>query len=218
MTAIRLICLLSLLLPFAGRADERDYLIDPVHSRVMFSVEHLGFSRALGTFSAPRGWLRFDPEDWSSAGGEIVLELASLDLGDAKWNQRMARSDGFDSKAHPQARWTIEQVEPTGDNTFNAHGRLALRGENFPLTLAVRLNRLARHPLTLRRTAGFSARATLSRAALGMDKWKSMVGDAVELQVEVEARRGRIRDADAIERDEARSSEQDEENADGAAQ
>lgn len=194
MSAIRLILLLSLLAPLAATAKERDYLIDPVHSRVLFSVEHLGFSRAIGTFSAPRGWLRFDPRNWAGARGEIEIDLATLDLGDARWNQRMARADAFDSLAHPVARWTLQRAEPTGEQSFNAHGLLQLRGESYPLTLAVQLNRMARHPLTLRHTAGFSAKATVSRAALGMRRWKQMVGDAVDLQVEVEARRGRHRE------------------------
>jgi polyisoprenoid-binding protein YceI len=106
----------------------------------------------------------------------------------------MARRDGLDSEANPIARWTIQQVEPTGERTFNAHGLLRFRGADHPLSLEVTFNGLKRHPLTLRRTAGFSARATLSRAALGLHKWSNMVGDAVQLQVEVEARRGRQRD------------------------
>jgi polyisoprenoid-binding protein YceI len=213
----RAILMLSLLWPMVGATAARDYRIDPVHSRVMFQVEHLGFSRAIGTFSAPRGWLRFDPEDWSSATGEIELDLATLDLGDAEWNTRMARGDGFDTADHPLARWTVQRIEPTGERAFNAHGLLHFRGGDHPLTLAVTFNRLARHPLTLRRTAGFSARATLSRTALGLDKWKSMVGDAVELQVEVEARRGRRRADDVID-DEATDTKQPEEPEHAAAQ
>ncbi|WP_248203987.1 YceI family protein [Pseudomarimonas salicorniae] len=185
--------MLSLVAPATLPAAERDYRIDPVHTRVAFSVGHLGLSRAIGTFSGPRGWLNFDPDDFSTARGEIEVDLTTLDLGDEDWNRRMARSDSFDSERHPIARWSVRRVEPTGEHSFNAEGVLALRGGEYPLTLAVTFNGVRRHPLTFRRTAGFSARATLSRAALGMDKWKTMVGDAVELQVEVEARRGKRR-------------------------
>jgi polyisoprenoid-binding protein YceI len=40
-----------------------------------------------------------------------------------------------------------------------------------------------------RRTAGFSATATLSRAAFGADAWTSLIGDQVTLRIEAEARR-----------------------------
>ena len=59
-----------------------------------------------------------------------------------------------------------------------------------PVTLEVTLNALRRHPLTFRRTAGFSATGTLRRSDFGMDAWKSVVGDEVKLIIEVEAQRG----------------------------
>lgn len=188
--------LVALLLAPLAQAKLRDYRIDPVHSRVMFSVDHLGFSKAIGTFAAPTGWIRFDPDDPAASSAEVELDLRRLDLGDTEWNQRMARRDGFDSEAHPLARFSSQRIEPAGDRAFVLHGELHLRGARYPLELQVQFNRLARHPLTLRRTAGFSARATLSRAALGLDAWKRMVGDEVELRIEVEATRKR-RPADA---------------------
>ena len=59
------------------------------------------------------------------------------------------------------------------------------------VALDVQLNALKRHPLTLRRTAGFSASGTLRRSEFGMDAWRRLVGDEVELMIEVEAQRGR---------------------------
>jgi polyisoprenoid-binding protein YceI len=57
------------------------------------------------------------------------------------------------------------------------------------VTLHVTLNKLARHPLTFKRTAGFSATATLSRKDFGIDNWAKVVGDEVKLILEVEASR-----------------------------
>lgn len=60
------------------------------------------------------------------------------------------------------------------------------------VTLAVTLNALKRHPLPpFRRTVGFSATATLSRSAFGVDGWASMIGDEVQLRIEAEAVRDR---------------------------
>ena len=42
-------------------AAPRDYAIDPVHTRIVFSIGHAGFSRVQATLSAPQGRLRFDP-------------------------------------------------------------------------------------------------------------------------------------------------------------
>ena len=45
-----------------------------------------------------------------------------------------------------------------------------------------------------RRTAGFSATATLSRADYGITAWQSVIGDEVALRIEAEA----VRDNDAM--------------------
>jgi polyisoprenoid-binding protein YceI len=179
-------------------AAPREYALDPVHSRVVFSVDHQGFSQAIGTFSAPRGRLRFDPTDWSSAEVEVEIAIAGLDLGDADWNRRMQRRDAFDSEHHPLARFRSITIEPIDAQHARVHGELSLRGQTAPVTLEVRLNRVARNPLTLRRTAGFSASATLSRSAFGMNAWRT-VGDAVQLRIEVEALRSGRRPRQAQE-------------------
>lgn len=71
-------------------------------------------------------------------------------------------------------------------------GDLTLRGVTRPLCMDVTLNALKRHPMPpFRRTAGFSATATLSRADFGMSAWKTVIGDRVELRIEAEAVRER---------------------------
>ena len=53
--------------------------------------------------------------------------------------------------------------------------------------MAVTLNALRRHPLTFRKTAGFSATGSLRRSDFGMTSWKNLVGDDVRLVIEAEA-------------------------------
>jgi hypothetical protein len=57
----------------------------------------------------------------------------------------------------------------------------------------VTFNQLKHHPMPpFRRTAGFSATATLSRKAFGIDAWPTVIGDEVELRIEAEAVRGSL--------------------------
>jgi polyisoprenoid-binding protein YceI len=69
-------------------------------------------------------------------------------------------------------------------------GTLTLRGVAREVVLDVAFNKLGRYPLPpFRRTVGFSATTTLSRAAFGADAWSSLVGDTVALRIEAEAHR-----------------------------
>jgi polyisoprenoid-binding protein YceI len=170
-----------------AQAETRTYRLDPVHTRVAFQVSHAGFSQAIGTFSQAGGRLDFDPGDWSTAKLDVEIPLATLDLGDADWRKRVLDRTFLDAGKHPVARFTSTRVERGAGDTGTVHGTLTLRGRSQPVALTVTLNALKRHPLTFRRTAGFSARGTLSRKAFGITAWNSLVGDAVSLIIEAEA-------------------------------
>lgn len=175
-------------------AGLQSYGFDPVHTRVMFALSHSGFSQAIGTVSGAAGSLRFDPSDWRSARLDVQVPLTRLELGDGKWNQAALARNLLDGKRWPNARFVSSRIEPSADDPqrFAVCGTLTLRGVDGPLCMQVKFNALKRHPLPpFRRTAGFSATATLSRAAFGVDGWKSLIGDEVELRIEAEALRGK---------------------------
>ncbi|MDI9237305.1 YceI family protein [Lysobacter sp. LF1] len=174
----------------ASAAGPDTYSLDPVHTRVLFAIEHAGFSKALGTVSGSTGTLVFDRDDWRSARLDVRVPLERLDLGDAKWNQAALASNLLDAKRHPDVHFVSTSVEPGEADHARVCGDLTLRGVTKPVCMDVTLNALKRHPLPpFRRTAGFSATATLSRAEFGMDAWKNVIGDTVELRIEAEATR-----------------------------
>lgn len=174
-------------------AEEVDtYALDPVHTRVVFAVDHAGFSRAIGTVSGSTGTLRLAPDGWQGAGVEVDVPLSRIDLGDARWNEATLAPRLLDARRHPVARFVSTRVEPIDPTHAQVCGDLALRGVTRPLCLDVTLNAIKRHPMPpFRRTAGFSATGALSRAEFGIDAWPSMIGDRVELRIEAEAVRSR---------------------------
>jgi polyisoprenoid-binding protein YceI len=191
----RFLLLLTCCLASASAIAGTDrYRLDPVHTRVLFAIEHAGFSKALGTVSGSEGVLEFDPQDWTSARLDVVVPITRLDLGDGKWNQATLARNLLDGERFPQARFVSSRVEPVDASHARVFGQLTLRGVSREVVLDVSLNALKRHPLPpFRRTAGFSASTTLSRADFGIDAWKSVIGDQVELRIEAEA----VRDGNA---------------------
>ena len=179
---------LTLAGPGGAAAQARTYALDPVHTRVMFAVDHAGFSRAIGTVSGATGTLRLDPDDWSSARVEAWVPLQNLDLGDDDWNSAALAANLLGARRHPHAVFVSARIEPLGQTRVRIHGALTLAGETRPVTLEATLNALKRHPMPpFRRTAGFSAVTMLSRADFGITAWPGVIGDDVELRIEVEA-------------------------------
>lgn len=189
-----------LALAIAAPARAASYAIDPVHTRIGFQVSHAGFSWPLGSFSGPSGRLEFDPAHWSLARVDVRFRVATLDLGDADWRKKILDRTFFDAEKFPEAHFVSTTVEPDGAGGATVTGDLSLHGVTRPVRLKVRLNALGRHPLTFRRTAGFSATGTLSRKDFGMDHWEKLVGDEVRILLEVEATRDKEATDDGSER------------------
>lgn len=189
LAAAPLLLLAALATPTIGRAETAEWRIDPTHSRVLFDVDHAGFSYSIAVVSAPRGRIVFDPATWDGASVEAELPMATLDFGDAEWSRVMQGRRWFDVARFPTARFRSTRIEPIDADTATLHGELTLRDRSVPVTLALRRNAVKRHPITLRRTAGFSATAELDRRDFGLDDTPSMIGHTVRVRIELEAKR-----------------------------
>lgn len=180
-----------LVLQAPARAAVVSYQLDPVHTRVMFAISHAGFSNALGTVSGSTGTVFFDPDDLSTARVEVSVPLTRVDLGDGKWNTAALADNLLDAAVYPVATFVSTRVEPIDATHAVVHGAMTLHGVSQDAELRLTFNQLKRHPLPpFRRTAGFSASATISRKAFGISAWPSVIGDSVELRIEAEATRG----------------------------
>ena len=180
------LALLSLASPCLAQEGLQGFRIDPVHTRVLVALDHAGYSTALGTVSGSTGMVAFDPSDWSRARVDVSVPLQRLDFGDDGWNRAARRMLGATS--WPDARFISDRVEGIDANHAKACGTLYLHGKQQPLCLDVRFNQSQREPLPpFHDKAGFSATATLERSAFGIDDWKTLVGDRVELRIEAEA-------------------------------
>lgn len=193
MISARTIAGLALFAPLTAFAGPSDYRFDTVHTQVEAGASHLGFSQPSGRLHVQSGFFRFDPDNWSTARVEAVVDAASIDFGDAAWNDKLRSREFLDVAHYPTARFVAERVEKTGDRTGVAHGKLTLLGVTRPLDLAITFHRVGVHAYTLKWTAGFSAAAQFKRSDFRMTKYLPDVGDEVSIRIQAEG----VRDKDA---------------------
>lgn len=188
-------CLAAILLPLApAHAAGNSWRYDTVHSQIVFSISHNGYSRPFGRLHIARGWLRFNPDDWSTAATELDIDLASLDMGDPDWNKAVCNPALLDCTKQRYAHFVSTGVTRTDDQHGVLHGQLTLRGVTRPLDLAFTFNRAAKTIYELHRVAGFSATASLDRNDFGISANPNSIGAGVSVWLELEA----IEDARAI--------------------
>lgn len=181
------IALTGLGLPALVGAATSDYRYDTVHSQILFSIDHNGYSRPFGRLHIARGWLRFDPADWSTAATELDIDLAGVDMGDADWNAAVRKPALLDADKQRYAHFVSRSVEHRDDSHGVLHGDLTLRGITRPVELAFTLNRHATTIYGLHEVIGFSATTTLDRTAFGMTAFANSIGHNASLWLELEA-------------------------------
>ncbi|MDN5924236.1 MAG: YceI family protein [Xanthomonadales bacterium] len=166
-------------------ADE--YRYDTVHSQILVSASHDGYSNPVGRLHLTSGWLRFDTADWSNAATALSINLASIDMGDADWNSALCDPNYLDCAQRSTARFVSDHVQRTGPNTGIVFGTLSLRGISQPLAINFTLNRLATTIFGMHRVIGFSGTVRLDRTAFGMTANTRSVGTKVNVRLEIEA-------------------------------
>lgn len=169
------------------------YRYDTIHSQILFSVSHNGYSMPVGRLHIAGGWLRVDPEDITHAATELDIDLGSVDMGDAEWNKAVRGRSFLDAVHDRLAHFQSTSVTKTGERTGILHGKLTLRGVTRLVNIAFTINRVGSTIFGMHRVAGFSGRATVIREAFGMHRFSGSVGHKVDLRLEIEA----IADSDA---------------------
>ncbi|HTV87233.1 MAG TPA: YceI family protein [Dyella sp.] len=180
------LCLAGLTAPLTAHAAPRSYRYDPVHSQVLFSIDHDGFSRPMGRLRIAQGSLRFDPDDWSQASTTLDIDMTSLDMGDAAWNKAVCASSLLDCKTYPVAHFASTSVERKDATHGILHGVLTLHGVQQPIDIPFRVNRIGKTIYGLHTIAGFSATASLDRTAFGITGFPHAIGHDVAIWLELE--------------------------------
>ncbi|MBN8520760.1 MAG: polyisoprenoid-binding protein [Alphaproteobacteria bacterium] len=168
-------------------AEIETYTLEKPHTQIIFSVSHLGFSHSYGKFTDFDGTIIFDRGQPEKSKVEAVIRTASIEMNDQKWNEHMIGKDFFNVEAFPEMTFKSINILKTGDKTAKLSGELTLLGVTKPVTLDVVFNKADKHPMKDIRMAGFSATGKIKRSDFGMSYGLPMVGDDVNIILEVEA-------------------------------
>ena len=169
-------------------AHPLDYRIDTVHSQVLFSASHDGYSNPVGRLAVTRGWLRFDPDDWSASSVTVDIDAASADFGDQGWNAAATGRNFLDAAQYPLLHFQSVAVKQTGKDTGVIDGRLTLHGVTLPVAVSFTVNRVGATLFGFETIAGFSGHAKLDRTQFGMTAFPKAIGTEVTIRLEIEAK------------------------------
>jgi polyisoprenoid-binding protein YceI len=185
MKRIVLASLAALVCTTAGAAPVT-YVLDPNHTYPSFAADHMGISTWRGKFTENSGKVVLD-KDAKSGTIEITVNIASVDFGNAKMDERAKAPDIFDAAKFPTATYAGKFTQWSANGPTEAQGTFTFHGVSKPLTLKIESFKCVPNPRTQKEVCGANATATFSRSDYGIDygdKYGFLMGVKLDIQVE----------------------------------
>lgn len=188
-----LLALLSSL--WATTAFATDYVIDPAHTTVGFSIRHMMVSNVKGAFSNVSGTVSYDPANVAASTVEVVVGIDSIDTRQAKRDTHLKSDDFFDAGKFPMMKFKSTKVVANGPGKLLVTGLLTIRDVSKEVDLEVNDLTPEVKDMSGEARVGASAVTKLKRQDFGLT-WNKLleaggvaVGDDVTVNIDVELKK-----------------------------
>ena len=172
-------------------AAPQSYEIDPVHSRVEFTIRHM-FSKVTGSFGAFKGTVVYDAAAPGASSTNVEIDASSIDTNNDRRDSDLKSPNFFDVAKFPTLTFTSTKVTPGPEGKLKIEGKLTMHGVAQPVVLDAAF--LGSGPgLDGVTRAGFEASTKVDRKDYGivwnktLDQGGTLLGDDVQINLEIEA-------------------------------
>lgn len=166
------------------------WTIDPAHTEVGFAIRHL-MAKVRGAFNDVDGTIVVG-ETAEASKVSVEIQASSVDTRNEQRDGHLRSAEILDVEKYPVLTFTSTGLRHDGDD-YVLDGDLTVTDVTRSVSLAVEFNGTGIDPWGGLR-AGFSATTSISRKDYGVDfniplpgGDKSLLGDKVEITIEVEA-------------------------------
>ncbi|GBC77504.1 Protein YceI [bacterium HR08] len=179
---------LALAVP-ARSADE--FVIDPVHSSIEFSVRHMMVTNVRGRFREFSGTIFYDEKDITKSSVRVTIKTASIDTGNADRDNHLRSPDFFDAAKYPEITFASTRIEKRGAE-YVCIGTLTIRGVSREVAIPFRVLGVVRDQRGNTRL-GVEAGLTINRLDYGVSWSRALeggglvVGNEVKIELNVQA-------------------------------
>jgi polyisoprenoid-binding protein YceI len=165
------------------------YTLDPAHTQVQFSWNHLQYSNPEAGFDDVTGTLLWDTDDIAQSSVDVTIAVESLHSHGAVLDQKLKSAEFLDAPNYPTMRFVSTRVERMEDATghMRISGSLTVHGITRPVSLDAQINRVGVYPMLEVPAAGFSANTVIKRSEFGVGAGIPYVGDELKVRITTEA-------------------------------
>jgi len=168
--------------PSASLPETVTFQVDPVHSTVLFRINHLGVSNVYGRFNTIQG--SFTVGEMATGSVSVTIPVSSIDTGNEKRDGHLKSPDFFSAEQFPEITFKSDELKHLGGDKYEAKGTLTLRGISKEITVPV--ERIGTKEAMGGLRTGFEGTVTIRRSEFDMTWRPEILGDEVKLILAVE--------------------------------
>jgi len=190
-TLFILLLLTALLWPVSAvYAAAPAWTVDPPHSSIRFSVQHI-YATVWGNFDDYTGTIRFDPNDLATSSIAFTIEPKSIQTGVAKRDSDLRSRNFFDVDKYPTIDFASTAIRHLEGDRYEVAGRLTIKDVSREVVLPMVYHGSKDHPMMPGNlVAGFDIDTTLDRLAYhvgnGSYFQRGIIGKDIAIYVSVE--------------------------------
>ena len=129
---------LALLIASVGAmAQTTTWTADPYHSKLGFSVVHLGIADVPGHFDQYDVSVTASKEDFSDAVIELTVPTSSINTRVEPRDTHLKSADFFDVEKYPTMTFKSKSIKKMGNGKYSLSGDLTLLGITKPVTVTM---------------------------------------------------------------------------------
>ena len=157
------------------------YAVEASHTKVLFSLSHMGFTTWYGEFGNASGKLKLDPKNLGASSLDVSVPVVSVNTNNTRLDEEL-KSDGWlDAAKFPAMTFHSTKIIRTGETTADVEGDLTIRGVTHHEVLHAKFNAAGVNMMNKAYTAGFEVSGQIKRSDFGVSKYVPVVGDDVTL-------------------------------------
>lgn len=162
------------------------YVADPAHTSIGFTVRHF-FTKVPGRFTKFTATLTVDRDNLETSSAEASIEIASISTTEPKRDAHLQQPEFFDAAKYPTMTFKSTSWKKTGEDAFDVTGDLTIKGVTKPVVLKVKSLGFGPGARPGSQLSGWEATTTIKRDDFGVSAFPKMVGEDVEITINVEA-------------------------------
>lgn len=167
----------------ASKVEAGTYDVEPNHTQVLFSVNHMGFTTYTGQFTKASGTLVLDPAHPDASKLDVSVDVGSVTTPSEKLTGELKSDAWLDAGKFPAITFKSTKVMKTGADSAKVTGDLTMHGVTKTETLNVKFNGAGANPLNKKYTTGFEVSGKIKRSDFGVKTYVPLIGDEVTLTI-----------------------------------